>query len=73
MYSSNVPGSSIPAVYKTREGHTVTARGNRIVWSDAETLRGRLGYLPAMADRAQAMLTDSLLAFEHDDVAVALS
>ncbi len=31
----------------------------------------RLGYLPAMADRAQAMLADSMRAFEHDDLRLA--
>lgn len=40
------PGSSVPAVYKTREGHAVTARGNRIVWTDGRVLRGKMGYIP---------------------------
>jgi hypothetical protein len=43
---TNRPGSSVPAVYKTREGHAVTARGNRIVWTNDGFLHGIMGYLP---------------------------
>jgi phosphate transport system protein len=45
------------------------ARINQLMGPEAAPRK--LGYLPAMADRAEAMLADSMRAFANDDVGVA--